>query len=183
MSNLTSNLPGRLIDLTPMLPPDLSAIRSRRLNDIRGVVVHHSATPRNVTSTQIWHYHRFVLQWPSIAYHYTIYPNGTVAKTLAPTYVGYHCASKQVRDGISVANWETIGVCLIGCFVNGVVPTVDQQHALTALVRYLDGMLPPYQSTSQRLYVMGHADGDYPTRCPGDNFHAWLDPCVKLARS
>ena len=183
MSDALPNIQGRLIDLTAQLPVNPAAIKTRSLSGIRGVVVHHSATPRTVTSTQIWHYHRFVLDWPSIAYHYTIYPNGTVAKTLEPTYVGYHCASKQVRDGISVANWETVGVCLIGCFIDGISPTSEQESGLVALIRYLDGMLAAYSGTSQKLYVMGHADGDYPTRCPGDNFHRWLDPCVRQARS
>ena len=183
MASSLPTLRGRLVDLSVQLPVNIAAIKSRSLGSICGVVVHHSATPRTVTSTQIWHYHRFVLDWPSIAYHYTIYPNGCVAKTLEPTYVGYHCASRQTRENISVVNWESIGVCLIGCFIDGVSPTPEQESGLVALIRYLDGMLRQAGTTLRPLYVMGHGDGDYPTRCPGDNFHRWLDPCVKQARS
>lgn len=72
--------------------------------DWKGVVVHHSASPRWTTVEAIdrWHKER---GWDGIGYHYVIYPDGSIHEGRSLDKVGAHAKGR---------NTTHIGICLVG---------------------------------------------------------------------
>jgi hypothetical protein len=143
--------------------------------------VHHSATPRTATATTIARYHVETLRWPTIGYTWVIYPNGTIARCLHLSEVGYHVAGKATVDGISVDNWRGVGICLIGTLTKTDPPTPAQLVSLEWLLVHLDTLTVQADLPSGLCLVRAHREGDFPTECPGDGYRTWLDP-IRLRR-
>ena len=123
----------------------------RGFDGISRLIVHHSASPRNVTTTQIHHWHVKGKGWSDIGYHYIITGEGKVEYGRPLSKVGAHCRGH---------NRDSIGVCVVG---NNTVPehkwSMQQVASLQDLVYGLRLVFP-------NLIVRGH--NEYAnTLCPG----------------
>lgn len=72
---------------------------------ITRLVLHHAAGPENQTPEQIARFHVEQRDWPGIAYHYLIAPDGTAYKCWPTTTVTWCVAN---------GNSSSLCVCLIG---------------------------------------------------------------------
>ncbi len=152
----------------PSLPP-----YERRTQKISAILVHHAETPKTMTVEQIAWYHvhgertnnRGELvkeQWPGIAYHYVIAPDGTIYQGQRHETRSYHAGN---------ANDYSLAVSLIGSFMGYTEPPADrlptpaQMRSAARLIAWLLQELKlPLES------VMGHREVGL-TDCPGDQ---WL---------
>lgn len=122
----------------------------RNVDEITHIIIHHSATKTGSARAYAnWHIKQY--DWPGIAYHYVIDPDGTVNKTLDHHKVGYHC------KGI---NTKSIGIVLTGNFML-TEPTEPQISSLVNLLADLRKM------TS---WVVGYHDQYNKPQCPGKFF-------------
>lgn len=127
----------------------------REPNEIRYVIVHHSATSEgNVTSFR--KYHVEVNKWSDIGYHYVITngrggPDGEVQEGRNILFTGAHAEGR---------NEDSIGVCLVGDFTKS-KPTTAQIDALYKLLREL---MEKYPIAPER--ILGHNEVAA-TQCPG----------------
>ena len=127
----------------------------RGFDSIKQLIVHHSASPRNVTTAQIRHWHTNPTPegkgWSDIGYHYIIEGDGKVEYGRPISRIGAHCRGY---------NRESLGVCVVG---NNTVPehkwSMQQVAVLQDLVYGLRLVFP-------KLTVRGH--NEYAnTLCPG----------------
>lgn len=116
------------------------------------VIVHHSATPGDVSATTIhgWHLNQ---GWAGIGYHFVIRTDGTVERGRPEKYIGSH-------SGVT-GNPDSIGVCFAGNFMSH-EPTQAQIQGFIELYRYL-------VNKYGQLGIIGHRDV-MPTACPGTMF-------------
>jgi len=129
------------------------------------LTVHHTgADTRSLgasdlqTVQRIEHYHRDVLGWACIGYHFLIGFDGTIYEGRPVAIQGAH-----VRD----ANRGNLGVALIGdCHRQAASPA-----QLTSLDYVLRSACRRYRFGPARVY--GHRDLA-PTTCPGDQLYRWL---------
>jgi N-acetyl-anhydromuramyl-L-alanine amidase AmpD len=130
--------------------------RTRNLEQIDGIVVHHSAS-FGQSAVDYARYHVKSRSWPGIGYHYVIYPDGRIE------LVNYHHTISYHTAGI---NTSKIGVCLSGNFEEG-QPTKAQLESLKKLVAHLR------RQFKQHLSVSGHRDHGT-TSCPGAHLYPHL---------
>jgi len=143
-------------DVIDKLPThETEEYEERPLEDIKYLVIHHSAVPASVGPTQIAAYHIRKHDWPGIGYHYVVAADGTLYQTNALETKSYHAAK---------ANPYSIGICFLGDFTNAVPPPAQVQ-AGAHLVAWLLGELDlPVDSIKGHKELMG-------TACPGQQ---WL---------
>lgn len=138
----------KIISLVNSLPKGKGAYKKRRLTDITGIVIHHSASdvggPREFAN---WHIKR---GWPGIGYHFVILPDGTVNQTNDLDTISYHVADH---------NTANIGICMVGNLSHHPA-TTQQMTSLKGLIAHLKKEL------GKDLIVKGHRDYN-PTECPG----------------
>ena len=77
----------------------------RNFDDIEVLIIHHSASPRNITTSQIRHWHVKGRGWSDIGYNYVIEAEGEVVIGRPLSLVGAHCKGH---------NHNSIGVCVVG---------------------------------------------------------------------
>ena len=124
---------------------------TRPLEDIRYLVIHHSAVPAIVGAKTIAAYHVRRHEWPGIGYHFVVTENGTVYQTNALETRSYHALK---------ANPYSVGICFLGNFTNA-APPAAQVQAGAHLVAWLMGELDlPIESIKGHKDLMG-------TACPG----------------
>lgn len=122
------------------------------MNNVRRVVIHHSASPPSTTVTQIREWH-LAKGWSDIAYHFIIEGNGFLRHgRLLPT-TGAHALG---------ANYDSVGICFIGDFTQQIEgPTPQQRTTFRALRGALDLIWPGL------IYLPHNKAGKTKTLCPG----------------
>ncbi len=177
-------LPASLLDwlrsVTESLPQDFTEARCRELaeppprdsyeplEDVRRIVVHHSATPDGCVRL-FRLLHRGLNGWIDVGYHYVI-GNGT------------YSGDGEVEEGrpswargahAKGGNADSLGICLVGNFEDS-EPTAAQ---LGSLGRLLRGLVRLHRLKPEDVVL--HRDvGTCRTACPGRN----LDRAAVLAR-
>ena len=130
---------------------------------VKGIVIHHSASPITTTLDEInqWHKDRdFTLSKLGffIGYHFVVFPDGHIIQTRLDNEEG--CHTKGYNKG-------NIGICLVGNF-NEYKPTPEQWKALTKLIAEKKAQ---YFIDNKEIKV--HSDFSN-TECPGDNLRAMI---------
>ena len=134
------------------------------------IIVHHSASPRNTTTTLMvrnWHKEKgFTDILGYSGYHYFILWDGTVVTDRPEEECGCH-----TKD----ANNDSIGICVMGNF-NKELPSEKQTNSLTEL---LIKLVKKYNLKYWNVY--GHRDikwlfvfSSTSTNCPGNNLYCKL---------
>ena len=143
-------------DLIDALPKHKTEeYEARPLDDIRYLLIHHSALPSTVGPKNIAAYHVRRHEWPGIGYHYVVAENGTLYQTNALETWSYHALK---------ANAYGVGICFLGNFTE-TAPPPAQVQAGAHLVAWLMGELNlPIGSIRGHKELMG-------TACPGQQ---WL---------
>ncbi|MCF6149499.1 MAG: N-acetylmuramoyl-L-alanine amidase [Candidatus Kuenenia sp.] len=130
------------------------------------IVIHHSASEKG-NATRFDTYHRKHRGWEhGLAYHFVI-GNGSLSGD-GEIEVGNRW--KEQIHGAHTANMDCnkvgIGICLVGDFENGGVPTGNQFDSLIRLTRYLSWKYD-IPLSNIILHSQVHQKG---TACPGKNF-------------
>lgn len=99
----------------------------RDTSRIRAIAIHHSATETG-GALSFAQYHITKNNWPGIGYHYVILQDGTVQWCYDLNVITYH---------VGDSNSHAIGICLVGNFIYGKMPTKPQMQALIELCNYL----------------------------------------------
>jgi len=130
--------------------------------DIKFIIVHQSAMPKNDTSfEQIKKFH----VWQgmgNIAYHYFIEANGKVRRRRNESTAGTHTKASHMNE-------KSIGVCLAGNF-NTEDPNPSQLQSLNQILRSL---LIKYKLQPDDVLAHREVPGSA-TECPGDSLNVWL---------
>jgi len=95
-------------------------------------------------------------QWPGIGYTFCIAEDGKTFWCNDLETASYH---------VSGHNEHTLGICLLGCFVDGAEPTGAQIAATNRLLADLRKLIP-FEN------LVGHQDL-VATVCPGDTWPSW----------
>lgn len=145
--------------------------KSRKLDALTHIVIHHTAGNPNESIESIANYHinSTADKYPAIAYHFIILPDGSVFQTNYVTTISWH-----------VANFNTgcIGISFTGNFdIKNNVPTEAQILSGKKLVSALQSAIE--KVIGRKLLVKGHkevAQKGHATACPGryfplDTFH------------
>lgn len=143
-------------DLIDALPKhDSNEYETRPLDEIRYLVIHHSAVPPTVSPKSIAAYHVRRHNWPGIGYHYLVAEDGTLYQSNALETKSYHAVK---------ANPYGVGICFLGNFTKKVPPPA-QIRAGAHLVAWLMGELNlPLDGIKGHKELMS-------TACPGKQ---WL---------
>lgn len=145
--------------------------KSRKLDALTHIVIHHTAGNANESVEDIANYHIKSTKdkFPGIGYHFVIYPNGRVFQTNYLTVISWHVAE---------FNTGCIGISFPGNFdINHNVPTDAQIVSGKKLVLALQSAIE--KAIGRKLLVKGHkevAQKGHSTACPGryfplDTFH------------
>ena len=129
--------------------------RTRSLNQITDITIHHTAGPADQTTTGIANYHVNSKGWPGIGYHYVIDSDGTIEQTNALKSVSYH-------NGYN--NTNAIGIALKGNF-ELYPPPIAQIRALHKLIKHIKRKAPAVQNLVRHKEYPGAS-----TACPGKLF-------------
>jgi N-acetyl-anhydromuramyl-L-alanine amidase AmpD len=149
----------KIINIVDQLPHHPTATyQTRQLSDITHIAIHHSAGSGNASPADIARFHVNTREWPGIAYHFLIQPDGTIYQTQRLKTISWHVANN---------NKKLIGICLNGNFIT-IPPQQKQLDATKWLVAQLRNQFP-------NIEIKGHKDfPDQQTACPGDSYHQWL---------
>lgn len=151
---------SRIVDLRGELPvSDGKHYRHRPIEQVHGVVWHHSATTGQ-TIRSIAQFHVEVRKWPAIAYHYAIGWDGVVYQLNDPATISYQAQGY---------NSKTIGVVLIGNY---------QERDLTPEMRSSILTLQSYLKDKYHLQFSWMHMETKPTLCPGRYAKAYLAPLM-----
>lgn len=147
-------------DYTAKLPRN-GNFKSRTLDKITTIVVHHSASKMGqftVYDFARWHMDpNGRLKAPAICYHFSIDGKGEIKQVNDLAQIAWHAGN---------ANAYSIGVELDGNFEKE-GPTVKQIESLVWLIGYLNVKL------NKKLVVIGHKEAPgNATACPGKNMMA-----------
>ncbi len=99
--------------------------------DIKRIIVHHTATPPNVTVQRIAEFQVKNRGLPGIAYHFCVTDQGRVFQTQYLETVSAHAGAHSQ---------DSVGVCLIGNFMNA-APPKTQLNATAPLLAQIATML------------------------------------------
>lgn len=122
----------------------------RNVDKITHIIIHHSATEKGSARAYAnWHIKQY--DWPGIAYHYVLDPDGTVNKTLDHHKVGHHCKGM---------NTKSIGIVLTGNFML----TEPTEAQISSLVNLLADL------RKNTDWVVGYHDQYNKPECPGKFF-------------
>ena len=133
-----------------------------KLNKVKYLIVHHSATPRDETTFEAVKKYHIQKGWGDIGYHFFITADGVVHKGRNEDTIGAHCRA----DGM---NFKSLGICLAGNFENE-FPTAAQLKSLSKL---LNSLVVKYNVPPNR--ILGHREvKGANTLCPGKYLLEWL---------
>ena len=104
---------------------------NRSLNQIRRIIIQHTAIPPNIWAQRIAEYGVDKKGWPAIRYHYFITGDGQIQQTNELTTLSSHAGSYSP---------EAIGIGFAGDFSNA-IPTPAQIEAGAQLIAWLMGQL------------------------------------------
>jgi hypothetical protein len=152
--------------------PRIGEYQRRSLDIVAGVLIHHTAGAHlDWTAEDIAKYHitprpEAPEGWPGIGYPFLVHWDGAIDWCQDLEAVTYHGDGQPRINGVGIYNWQMIGICLTGDFVQGRTPTPRQllaTHELTSLLSWALG---------RRLPVVGHQEISA-TLCPGDTWAEW----------
>lgn len=148
-----------IIDVVDELPKHATKKYSNRTQRLTGLVVHHTTGRSTLTPYDIARYHVESRDWPGVGYHYLIGADGAI----------YQCNKHETHSfHAGTANGYSLGVSLIGEFMNGNLPTPAQFESACQLIAWLMQEL----GISDVHKVVGHKEvPEAQTACPGDQ---WL---------
>ncbi len=134
----------------------IANIARREPEDIKYIVIHHSAT-RNGNVSSFRDYHMNKLGFADVAYHYVICngqggSDGEIQEGRPELMTGAHA---------SVRNADSIGICLVGNFTQSQA-TKAQKLALYGLLK---GIMRRYSIPPEN--ILAHKEVSA-TNCPGD---------------
>lgn len=156
-------------DVIASLPKNtqVPAYPQRPLTAIRRLIIHHTATPANVSVDRIAQYQVTNRNLPAIAYHYCISEQGVIYHTQPLEAVTSHSGTY---------NGESVGVCLIGNFTAAPPPQpqLDSTAALLAHLVAQFGLSP--------ADIYGYSDL-VRTASPGATWPAWKEPLLAAVSS
>lgn len=150
--------------------------------DVTHLIVHHSAGTNNSSNwpgvvASIFDYHVNTNGWSDVGYNWLIDPNGVI-------YEGRGGGDNVRGAHMCGYNNNTMGVCLLGNFVN-VAPPPLALEALSRLFAWKcckeaitpEGNGPIASYTGNMKHISGHRDGCSPgyTECPGGLLYAQLN--------
>ncbi|MCB0191810.1 MAG: N-acetylmuramoyl-L-alanine amidase [Anaerolineae bacterium] len=99
--------------------------------DIERLIIHHTATPANITVERIAQFQVQNRDLPGIVYHFCVTADGTVYQTQYLETVSIHAGANSD---------ESVGICLIGNFTSQPPPKA-QLNATATLLAQLIGLL------------------------------------------
>ena len=174
MAKIDLNIPSlsnRFVDIRDTIPGDSynwSWIRS--LTQVEYLAIHHTAAPDTQTPEDIANFHIQSNGWGGIGYHFLIAKDGTVY------YVGdISCA----RANVANLNEQVIGICLMGNFTQGRIPSDAQLDSAHKLCEFFITNYPDLPNVTGWDKVKGHKElPGQSTACPGDNWLDWKDQLI-----
>lgn len=154
------------IDIVKELPKNANkSYSTRNLSNVDTIVVHHAAvnsTLAGSTPTAVANFHINQYDWPGIAYHIVVMPNGQVLLTNYLETESYHTGTLNPRS---------IGILVMGDFdTEQFTPT--QEASLVKAIKWVQ------KKVGKKLKVGGHYQFSSKT-CPGMNVRAKLDEVVQ----
>lgn len=169
MARIDLNIPsleGKFRDYRDTIPGDsFNWSWVRPLSQVNYLAIHHSGGPDNQTADEIANYHINSNGWGGIGYHFLIGKDGTVF------YVG---DISTARANVANLNEQVIGICLIGNFTSGRVPSEEQFDSANKLCDFFINDYPDLSNVTSWDSVRGHKElPGQSTTCPGDNWPAW----------
>lgn len=161
-----SSLSSKFVDVRDSIPGDCynwSWIRP--LSQVNYLAIHHTAGPDTQTPVEIANFHINNNGWGGIGYHFLIGKNGVVY------YVG---DISTARANVANLNEQVIGICLVGNFTSGRIPTSEQFDSANKLCDFFINNYPDLLNVNSWEAVKGHKElPGQSTTCPGDNWSFW----------
>lgn len=159
------SLGNKFIDLRDQLPGDAYNFSwVRPLSQVNFLAIHHTAGPDTQTPQEIANYHISSNGWGGIGYHFLISSDGVVF------YVG---DISTARANVANLNEQVLGICLVGNFTEGRVPTNEQLDSAHKLCEFFIKFEDLSNVTSWDK-VRGHKElPNQSTPCPGDDWNTW----------
>lgn len=159
------SLSDKFFDLRDSLPGDAyNWSWERPLLQVKYLAIHHSASDDTQTPEDIANFHIEKNGWGGIGYHFLIDKEGQVF------YVG---DISTARANVSDMNEKVIGICLIGNFTKGQVPTFKQLSSCQKLCEFFINF-PDLSGVSSFESLKGHKElPNQKTICPGDAWEEW----------
>ncbi len=167
MAKTDLNIPSlgdKFIDLRDSLPGDAYTWSwERPLSQINYLAIHHTGV-ENQTPSQIANSHITANGWGGIGYHFLIDKQG---------FVYYTGDISTARANVANLNEQVLGICLIGNFVSGEVPSQEQLDSTHKLCEFLISY-SELSNVKSWDKVRGHTElPNQSTPCPGDNWPSW----------
>lgn len=134
--------------------------------NFQGIAVHHTAGPDTQKPDDIAWYHINSRGWAGIGYHFLVDKDGKIL------YVGDLGTG---RAHVASHNEKYIGICMIGSFMDGKVPTDKQLQAVHLLCKeFIENEPTRFPNVNNWDMVKGHGDiEDQSTSCPGSTHDSW----------
>lgn len=170
------SLGNKFIDLRDTIPGDsFNFSWVRALSQVNYLAIHHTAGPERQTPEQIAAFHINSNGWGGIGYHFLINPEGVVF------YAG---DISTARANVANLNDQVIGICLIGNFTEGRVPTDAQFDSAHNLCDFFINNFPDLSNLISWDQVKGHKElPGQSTTCPGDNWPSWRSQIISGSSS
>ncbi len=137
---------------------------------IKYLVIHHTATSRDLTTFEAVKNYHIGLGWGDIGYHWFINGKGELIKGRNEQWVGAHASA--LKNGLSM-NYQSLGICLTGNF--------ETEEPAKEQIATLEAVLSDKRAKFgiARANVIGHQEIPSATACPGKN----LLPFIKTYRA
>ncbi len=160
------DLGNKFVDLRDSLPGDAyNWSWTRPLSQVNYLAIHHSATADSKTPEDIANVHINNNGWGGIGYHFIISKDGTVY------YVG---DISTARANAANLNEQVLGICLVGNFIQGQVPSSAQLESTHKLCEFFISDFSALSNINSWDKVRGHKElPNQSTDCPGDNWDSW----------
>lgn len=173
MSRIDLNIPtlgGKFTDIRDTIPGDsFNFSWVRPLSQVNYLAIHHTAGPDTQTPQQIANLHIQSNGWGGIGYHFLVAKDGTVY------YVG---DIGTARANVANLNEQVIGICLIGNFMDGNLPSAEQLDATNKLCNFLINF-PDLSNLNSGDNIRGHKElPGQSTTCPGDSWDSWKEKLI-----
>jgi len=139
----------------------------RPMNQVKYLIIHHTAGPDTQTPDIIAEYHVRTKSWGGVGYHFIIDKNGTVY------YVGDLTTARAHTYNY---NHLGIGICLMGSFM-GRQPPDEQINSTHELCSQLLFRTPELPGTDGWEDVVPHKQFRA-TACPGDTWDLWQQKVI-----
>lgn len=170
MSRIDLNIPSlgnKFADIRDTMPGDsFNWSWIRPLSQVKYLAIHHSAASDIQTPTEIANFHIKSNGWGGIGYHFLVAKDGTVY------YVGDIGTARANVEGL---NEQVIGICLVGNFIDGNLPSAAQLDSTNKLCNFLVNFTE-LSNVNSRDSIRAHSElPGQSTTCPGDSWGSWKE--------